>query len=321
MHKKTVLWLLIAVALVLGGAILFGGVMISVNWNFGKLSTVAYETNEYSIHEVYQNISVVTDTADVVFLPADEAECRVVCHEQSRAKHTVSVRDGTLVIELVDTRKWYEYIGVNFDTDKVTVWVPSKVSGNLSLRADTGDVEISEALRFASMDVSVSTGNVHNRASVAQEMKIRATTGDISVEAVSAGSMMLSVTTGKVTVSDVKCTGEVSVGVSTGKARLTNTTCANLTSDGNTGSIWLKNVVAAETLCIERTTGDVTFDGCDAGEITVITDTGNVTGSLLSEKVFVVQTDTGRIQVPATTTGGTCRITTDPGDIQLHIAQ
>jgi len=47
------------------------------------------------------------------------------------------------------------------------------------------------------------------------------------------------------------------------------------------------------------------------------TDTGNVTGTLLSEKVFLVETDTGRINVPRTTAGGVCEITTDTGDVLL----
>ena len=51
----------------------------------------------------------------------------------------------------------------------------------------------------------------------------------------------------------------------------------------------------------------------------ITTDTGNVKGSLLSEKVFIVSTDTGKKQVPNTITGGRCEITTDTGDIIISI--
>jgi hypothetical protein len=37
--------------------------------------------------------------------------------------------------------------------------------------------------------------------------------------------------------------------------------CKNLTSTGSTGDISLKNVIAAEKISIERSTGDVTFEG------------------------------------------------------------
>ena len=56
-----------------------------------------------------------------------------------------------------------------------------------------------------------------------------------------------------------------------------------------------------------------------AAEILIKTDTGDVKGSLLSEKVFVVQTDTGSIDVPKTVSGGRCEITTDTGDIKISL--
>ena len=82
----------------------------------------------------------------------------------------------------------------------------------------------------------------------------------------------------------------------------------------------LENVIAAEGFSLVRSTGDIAFDGCDAAELLVETDTGDVTGSLLSEKVFFVTTATGKKEVPETVTGGKCKITTDTGDVTITIA-
>ena len=65
--------------------------------------------------------------------------------------------------------------------------------------------------------------------------------------------------------------------------------------------------------------GSVTFESSDAEEIFVETDTGNVTGNLLTDKVFITHTDAGRIDVPKTVTGGKCEISTDTGDVKLDI--
>ena len=100
---------------------------------------------------------------------------------------------------------------------------------------------------------------------------------------------------------------------------MTDIECKNVISSGNTGDISLKNVNAAEKISIERSTGDVRFDGCDAAEIFVKTDTGDVAGTLLSDKVFIVETDTGSVDVPKTVTGGQCEITTSTGDINISI--
>lgn len=76
---------------------------------------------------------------------------------------------------------------------------------------------------------------------------------------------------------------------------------------------------AQETVTIRTGTGSVRFDGADAAELFVTTGTGNVTGSLRSGKVFLAQSDTGDVEVPAATTGGRCKIRTGTGDIRIEI--
>ena len=321
MSKNTKIWLIIGTSLILSGCIIFGGVMTMLQWDFTKLSTTKYETNHYEITESFNNISIITDTADVVFVPSENQKTSVVCHEQKNMKHSVTAHNGQLVIEGVDTRKWYEYIGISFGTPKITVYMPQGEYGKLSIKSSTGNIEIPKDFKFESIDILESTGNVTNYASALENIIIKTSTGNIYVENVSAGTLDLSVSTGRITVSDVTCEGDVKIKVSTGKTNLTNIECKNVVSSGNTGGIFLKNVIAAEKFSIERSTGDVKFDGCDAAEIFVETDTGDITGSLLSDKVFVVEADTGSVDVPETTTGGKCEIKTATGDINISIKQ
>lgn len=44
-----------------------------------------------------------------------------------------------------------------------------------------------------------------------------------------------------------------------------------------------------------------------------------MTGSLLSDKIFFAQSDVGSVDVPKTTTGGICEITTATGAIEMTI--
>lgn len=321
MRTRTKVWLIIAASFVLVGGIIFGGVMSMLEWDFTKLSTVKYETNNYEITENFNNISIITETSDVVFVPSENQKASVVCHEQKNMKHSVIVQNGKIVIEVVDTRKWYEYIGINFSTPKITVYIPQGEYGKLSIKSSTGDVKIPKEFKFENIDISESTGNVTNYASASENIIIKTSTGNIRVENVSANTLDLSVSTGGVTVSNVSCEGDVKIDVSTGKTNLTNIECKNIVSSGNTGAISLKNVIATEKFFIERSTGDVRFEGSDATEISVKTDTGDVTGTLLSEKVFITETSTGRINVPKTTSGGKCEITTATGDINISTKQ
>ena len=319
MKKSTKIWLITATALILAGGIIFGGALTMNHWNFSKLSTVKYETNRYEFDTEFKDITFAGNTADVVFVPSADGQTRVTCYEEKKEKHAVSVQDGALLIQLESAKKWYEYVEINFKVPKITVELPAGEYGALSLQASTGDVEISKDFTFESMAVSVSTGDVTSGSSVKGLAKIRATTGDISVSGFSAGSVELSVSTGKISVSELKCEGDVQLKVTTGKASLSNVECKNLISTGNTGGISLENVIAAEKFSIVRTTGKVKFERCDAAELFIKTGTGDVTGSLLSSKVFLCQTSTGNVKVPQTSTGGKCEIITSTGDIKVTL--
>lgn len=317
MKKITKVWLITASALLLIGAIIFTGVMMVFKWDFTRLSTLNYETNEYEITEDFKNISLESDTADIIFALSDDGKCKIVCYEASNKKHSVGVQDDTLTIK-VNKKAWYHYIGINLGSPKITLYLPNNEYSSLLLKASTGDVKIPEELKFQNASITVSTGSTEFYATVIEKLKIKADTGAISVKGSSLGLLELTTSTGKIAVSDASCT-DANITVSTGKAELNNIQCNNLISRGDTGDFTLNNVVASGDFNFVRSTGDIKFDGCDAAEINIRTDTGDVTGSLLTDKVFITSTDTGAVNVPKTLSGGKCEITTDTGDIKITI--
>ncbi len=316
---KSTKWLILAISLILIGGIIFCGMMTILKWDFSKLSTTKYETNNYEIEEDFSSILVDSSVADIKFVATDNAKCQVECFEQKNLSHSVKVTDDKLEIKVNDTRKWYEHIGFYFKNPKITVYLPKAQYSSLNIKQSTGDVEISKDFSFSSIDISVSTGDVKCYSSATETIKIKTSTGDILVENLNAFSLDLSVTTGKVTVSSVEVNGEVKVKVSTGKANLSSVNCNSVVSSGNTGDITLNSVIAKDGFSIERTTGDVKFIGCDASQIFVKTDTGDVLGTLKSSKIFIAKTSTGKIDVPETQSGGVCEITTTTGDVKIEI--
>ena len=319
MSRKTKIWLTIAAALVVAGLVLTAGAMASYNWDFHRLNTASYETNAHRISEEFRDLSIHTDTADLVFVPSTDGTCRVVCYEDAKQTHAVSVQNGTLTIRLVDDRAWFDKIGIVTETPIIKISLPSGEHGKLFIKESTGDIAISKDFQFESMDITTSTGDVTNYSSASETIKISTSTGYIRTENISADMLDLSVSTGNVTVSGAVCEGDIYIKVSTGKAYLTDIACRNLTTSGNTGDLSLNRVIAAGAFHIERTTGDVEFERCNAAEIYIQTDTGDVDGTLLSEKVFFITTDTGDVDVPRTMTGGRCEITTDTGDIEIDL--
>lgn len=123
MKKAAKAWLITAAFLVLAGCILFAGVMSTLGWDFAKLSTARYETNIHEISETFSDISLTTDTADIVFALSNDGKCRVECYEPENAKHSAAVANDTLIIEINEQKSWYDYIGFQFGSPRITVYI------------------------------------------------------------------------------------------------------------------------------------------------------------------------------------------------------
>lgn len=300
MSKTTKIWLIIATALVALGAMIFVGVMAQYDWDFTKLSTVKYVTNTYEVHGEFDKISINVNTTEIEFVPTEVEACRIVCFEAEKVKHFATVQNGTLVVDTVDTRKWYDHICISLGSPKMTVYLPQNEYASLIIETDTGDINIPKDFAFDKIEIDGDTSDVSCFAPVANVLDIELSTGDIIIDSITADQIKLTATTGEIAVNSVTAKNNIDI-------------------ETDTGTITLKNVVATGTISIESDTGDVRFEGSDAIEISVKTDTGDVTGTLLSEKVFITETSTGSINVPKTTSGGKCEITTSTGDMNISI--
>ena len=312
-------FIITAVVLIVAGIALFTAALAAAGFDFSKLSGEKYETNTYTVDEEFTGVSVRTDRTDVIFKPSEDGKVKVVCEEREKVRHSVSVENGTLTVSAVDRREWYDYLAVFSKHLTMTVYLPSGEYDSLNVKTDTGSVSVPSDFSFGAADVTTATGKIEFRAAEGGTLKLRSSTGSVTAEGCAAESVDVSTSTGKVVLYSVDCEGTVSVKVSTGRTELADVTCKNFGSDGSTGSVTLKNVVASGKISIERATGSVTFDKCDAAEITVKTSTGSVKGSLLSEKVFVAKSSTGRVSVPDSITGGRCEITTSTGNIEITV--
>ena len=319
MKRATLIWLITAGILVLLGCAVFTAVLAVNGWDFTAIGNVKYQTKTVLITDEFSDISIDFDTEDIVFADSVDGDCKVEFYESEKEKHTAVVADNTLSIEKTDTREWYEHLSFSLNSPKITVYLPKIEYGSLHINGSTGDVSIPGGLAFETIDISVSTGDVKCSASSLGSMRIKTGTGDISGEYLTAKELELSVTTGRIKFGFISDAGDIRLNVSTGKATLSNVRCKNLSSTGSTGDIKLEHVICSDKMTIKRSTGDVGFEYCDAAQITVETDTGNVTGTFNTEKIFIAHSDTGDVEVPKSVVGGKCEVTTDTGDIKLSV--
>lgn len=296
MSRTAKIWLIIAGILVVLGPILIV-CATAANGNFGKQE---YKTVAHEVGSTFDQIAVDTNVTDITIATADEKQCKVVCTEPEKMKHTAQVENGTLVIRSSDTRKWYEHLfSFTFKNPKVTILLPQTEYASLQIDTHTGDVLIPSGFTFDTLTVNGSTADVECSAD-ATDLNIKLTTGDVLLHDTEAGKAAIETSTGNIRFESVTAKGNISV-------------------KATTGDITLTDAITEKDLRIQSSTGCVRFEGCDASDISVKTSTGDVTGFLLSDKVFITDTSTGDVKVPKATSGGKCEITTSTGDIIIDI--
>ena len=286
----------------------------------------------WTISEDFQDIDVRVRISDVEFKASEDDVSRVVARESEKVHHEVTVYNDTLKIESVEENwKWFDLRSLFRMTPSVTVYLPKENYNKLFVSSTTGDIRIPGGFSFDEVKAEASTGDVSVSGAILTVLTVKTTTGDITVKDFATSNMELSASTGKITVQSGTAgydanpllsviQGKVTVRVNTGALHMEDFSCGTLETSGNTGSIRMKNVLTRGDMTLERSTGSIHFESCDAesGKIQIKTSTGSVRGSFKTGKRFIAQSSTGSVHVPDTD-GIRCEIRTSTGSIDVTV--
>lgn len=312
MKKAVLIPIIIGSVLVTAATIALAiGIANSVNV---KKEIKTYELNDKS----FTNFNIDLDTTDLEFAVSSEGEKKVVVEDTKNNVHTVDVVDNTLSIIANKKRNVFNFGIVNC---KATIYLPVDAYNSLIIKNDTGDIKIPHDFTFTTANIDLSTGKVDFKAEVKETLKARASTGDITISDTSVQTLDVETSTGKQNYSNLYAAGEIKLKASTGDIALDNVRGQKFSSEVSTGKTKLKNTVIAEDIKIRANTGDVAFDASDAATLDIETSTGDVEGTLLTSKIFYVETSTGKINVPVSTEGGLCKVKTSTGDVTFRIVE
>ena len=132
------------------------------------------------------------------------------------------------------------------------------------------------------------------------------------------GELKVECVTGKITISNMAC-NLLKIKNVTGKITISNMACNSLEIKKVTGRIDIENTIAKDKMNITTNTGTVNFNESDASEIFIKSKTGNIGGSLLSDKAFVVKCNTGKVNLPSTFGKQKCEVISKTGNICFEI--
>lgn len=312
------IWIIAALALIGAGLCISVCAMLALGFDFTKLNTMNYVTNTYTVNEEFSSISVDGAECDIRLLASEDSGCKVVCTEGENISHSVTVENGTLSIERHDRRKWHMYFGVYWGSMEILIYLPQSEFDELHAQSVSGDIEVPEDFSFTTADLRSTSGDIRFLAAVEQDLSADTTSGDIALSDIQCRNAEIDTTSGNIRLSGTQCQN-AQIDTTSGDIQLSEIQCQNAEIGTTSGSVRLTDLTAAEAIHAQSVSGNLTLQRCDAASLWFSSTSGDIFGSLLTEKQFEIDTTSGDIRVPDTSWGGTCKASTVSGDIEFSI--
>lgn len=252
-------------------------------------------TNSYVIEEKFDNINIHVDTDDINIYLSDEN--KIVYVENKYILLEKKVKSNTLFINRIDNRKFYNKL-FNFSSFKIDLYLSNDNIETLTINNSTGDIEIHEKITIKNATINNSTGKITINSNVLDTLYLENSTGNISIK-------------------NCNQMGNISIDTSTGDVNLSSVNCKQLDINFSTGNTNLIKTVVEKDFNIAGSTGNVFLDDFDAKNIYIDLSTGDVTGTILTGKLFNATSDTGNVIVPENYNNGVCKITVSTGNINI----
>ncbi len=336
MKKSLKILLLVAASLVLLGGVAVG-TALALGGSFEPMET---REMTHTVGEDFRHVVVRVGEADVRILPSEDGTCYAVCDENDLLQYTLTVEDERLTLSVTDSRRWYHFIGITWGRAKtVILYLPAAAYDSLDVLADSGNIVCTDAkLSFEDATLESSAGRILFSSPVRNALRadaasgrielselspktLTATTysGNIVLSALTVGTLEASARSGRISLSDLTA-DTLRASTISGGIELAYVRGGDLSMEATSGSVQLRDVLASASLAAETKSGNIRLDACDAPSITLTSSSGSVTGTLLSDKLFDVQSTTGSENCPPSIRdGGSCTVRTSSGDIRLSV--
>ncbi len=203
-----------------------------------------------------------------------------------------------------------------------SIYVGENTLGSLSVNGTSGRAEVTSVCAEGDVNVKTSSGKIDISEVECASMAAENSSGSIYISTVSAtGDMEVKGTSGSIHITDVDVDGDMAVNATSGGLNLENVECTNLTAENNSGKISCTSVVASGDINLENSSGGIVLEACDAENLKLSATSGSIRGTLLTEKIFQADATSGSVDVPKTTSGGVCEVTTTSGSIKISIVE
>lgn len=302
MNTAKKIWISASIICIIAGITAAFGAAYFMDFDFGGLNNMNYEKTIYTVTEEFDNIKLRSAECDVFLSSSDDENCTVHCAESDKIRHQVSVENKTLEIIRTDESKWYEHIGVFWGPQaySITIYLPQKLYDELYISSVSGDITVPDAFKFNTVNLKNTSGDINFESETANGISAKTVSGDINIKNI--------------------CGGSAKIDTVSGDINFSNSRVSEISFSNTSGDVIVRDVTADKNFTIHTTSGDALLSDCDAPDIKIKSISGDISGTLLSEKKFSASSVSGNIRIPDSRSDTQkCEISTTSGNIRISL--
>lgn len=300
-----ILGLTLAVAAVAMPSFEFDSFITNSDYTVKNTDFDSSDVKSIKLATVYTDIKIVEGVGDKIIVDYYESDTEYFDIEVSD--------DGTLNINYVDDRKWYQRIGI-FIFDRapaLTVTVPEGLSVEYDIISVSGDISAEALFGDGNISIVSTSGNITVSSAGADEIFIKTTSGDISVNNIDSKVSSIESTSGDISVNHIS-TDELSVKTTSGEISLDKADVRGLCTLKSTSGELEMGTVSVGTIDAKTVSGNISAEK--------LTLTGGEFKSTSGDVDILLAKDDRGYSVVSKTTSGSVRLPDrNDGEFRINV--
>ena len=305
MKKNEKKALIIALSIFGAGLLIFLCVLVSVNFDFTRLSArhvvgankentenIKAEHIDKDIDENGQNLSLNLSSADVIVKPSDDGKIHISYDNTEDMYFELKSNDKE--ITLIQKQKSYFSFGFSFLSENeqtVEVSIPTDHKGDLEINGASSDISISDMQFVGNFDINSVSGEIKIENCKAETIDTGNTSGEIEVLNLETTSIEATTVSGDISIREIAKNTPISLETTSGKVYAENVKAEDIKAETISGGFEFVNVSGIKAN-LSSTSGDVRLELADFKEIKYNSVSGGIKGTVRgSSDDYTVYTD------------------------------
>ena len=304
MKKAKLILIIVSVfCIVLGTAMAAGAYLSLKNDASGQLAALKFVETTHTIEEPFTKLNFRTVNSSIEILPSPDGVCRVVCDDNEKLYHNISVTESVQGVQLnisqQDDWKWYEMLYGLYQTEdiKIQVYLPESEYELLHADSTDGDITVAPDFRFQTVNTHASSGNAMLTGLKADYLTAGTVSGDLVLRNIEAASDVYAQNSSGFIQAEYVTAPNITVSSSSGGTVLDSISSDFLHTSSVSGEIRVLNGSFRDYSYFETGSGYITITDSQCGENVILTVSGNVTLQKVGGSSLHISAPSGEILI------------------------